>query len=93
MAVLPDKQRQGVGEALVTQGLQTLRDGGWHGVVVLGHPQYYPRFGFVPASRFGLSFPTDVPDEAFMAVALQEGALDSCSGEVIYHKAFKLGGP
>ena len=93
MAVLPGFQRKGAGESLVRQSLDRLRDGGWDAVVVLGHPQYYPRFGFRPASGYGLAFPTEVPDEAFMALALRDGGLDGCAGELIYHKAFNLGGP
>lgn len=92
VAVLPDVQRQGVGEALIQQSLEALRADGWDGVIVLGHPAYYPKFGFVAASTFGIAFPTPVPEEAFMALPLREGGMDGCAGELIYHKAFKLGG-
>jgi len=89
MAVRPDRQGQGVGSALVTAGLQACRDAGAVAVVVLGHPDYYPRFGFRPASRFGLSCEYDVPDEAFMALELKPGTLSSCHGMVRYHPAFQ----
>ena len=57
-------------------------------MVVLGHPEYYPRFGFVPASRFGLRCEYDVPDEVFMALELEAGALSGVSGLLSYHEAF-----
>ncbi|MCA9269873.1 MAG: N-acetyltransferase, partial [Planctomycetales bacterium] len=58
-------------------------------VVVLGHPEYYPRFGFVPAVRFDLRCEYDAPEEAFMALELTPGALRGASGVVQYHAAFK----
>ena len=57
-------------------------------VVVLGHPTYYPRFGFEPASRHGLRCPYDAPDEAFMVVPLMPGHLAGLAGTVEYHAAF-----
>ena len=66
MAVLPDWQGQGVGSHLVTTGLKYCSEAGYDAVVVLGHPEYYPRFGFVPASRFNIKSEYEVPDEVFM---------------------------
>ena len=57
-------------------------------VVVLGHPQYYPRFEFVPASSYDISSVYDVPDEVFMALELIPGALSGKAGKMYYHKAF-----
>lgn len=91
LAVLPDYQRQGVGDALTRNGLEQLRARGCDGVVVLGHPDYYPRFGFERAARFGLAFPGHVPDEAFLALPLREGTLEGRSGTIVYHAAFGLG--
>lgn len=88
MAVRPDHQRSGVGSALVRAGLDACRKMGAVGVVVVGHPTYYPRFGFVPASRFGLSCAFDVPDEVFMALELTPGALATHTGQVRFHSAF-----
>ena len=88
MAVAPDHQRSGIGSSLVQAGLDNCRDLGCGAVVVLGHPEYYPRFGFVPASRFGLGSEYDVPDEVFMAQELRPGFLDQVSGTVRYHPAF-----
>ena len=75
VAVDPARQRQGIGDALIRAGLERLRAGGVAVVFVLGHPSYYPRFGFQPAAARGLRFVQDVPPEAFMVLALREGAL------------------
>lgn len=88
MAVSPDRQRQGIGSALVRAGLDACRDAGAAVVVVVGHPEYYPRFGFVPASRFGLRCEYDVPDDVFMAVELQPGTLTGRWGLARFHPEF-----
>ena len=66
MAVRPEYQNRGIGTALVREGLARLKAQGCDFVVVLGHPQYYPRFGFVPAGRYGIRCEWEVPDEVFM---------------------------
>jgi len=88
VAVLPAFQRQGVGSALVRFALSECPARGVQAVFVLGHPEYYPRFGFVPASRFGLKFTADVPDAAFMAVEIIPGCLGNKSGLVRYRPEF-----
>jgi len=88
MAVHPDDQRSGVGSALVCAGLNGCRDLGAVGCVVLGHPEYYRRFGFVPSRRFGIDSEYAVPEEVFMAMELVSGALEERSGRVQYHSAF-----
>ncbi len=88
MAVAPPHQRQSIGTALVRAGLEHCRALGAEAVVVLGHPAYYPRFGFVPASGFGIDSDYPSSDEAFMAAELQVGALGNKSGRVKYHRAF-----
>ena len=87
MAVRPDRQRDGIGSALVRDGLDRLAAEGVDGVVVLGHPDYYPRFGFRPASAFGLRCIYPVPNEVFMAMPLCPGGLDGTTGLVRYHAA------
>lgn len=86
MAVLPERQGQGVGSMLVGEGLQTLRARGHSAVVVLGHPRYYPRFGFVPATRFGLRCEFECPDDAFLALELTPGALAGAAGGVVHYR-------
>ncbi|HEX5793629.1 MAG TPA: N-acetyltransferase [Rheinheimera sp.] len=88
MAVSNVLQHQGIGSALVRAGLELCRQQGAAAVVVLGHPAYYPRFGFTPARRFSIRSPWQVPDEAFMLLELLPGALQGKSGEVMYHPAF-----
>jgi len=89
IAVLPDRQRQGVGTALVEAGLEACCTRGCAAVFVLGHPTYYPRFGFVPSAHFDIDSEFGVPEEVFMAQELVDGALEGVSGTVHYHPAFK----
>jgi len=91
LAVLPEQQRRGVGSALVREGLAACRSAGYGIVVVLGHPGYYSRFGFVQASRVGLACEFPAPPDAFMAVELVPGALAAASGTVQYHPRFSAG--
>ena len=88
MAVAPNHQRRGIGSQLVREGLAHCRAAGVDGVVVLGHAEYYPRFGFVPAAQFGLRCGYDVPADVFMAIELTPDALGGVSGLVRYHDAF-----
>jgi putative acetyltransferase len=88
MAVLTEYQRQGVGQRLVRHGLDLLRERGERIVIVLGHPDYYPRFGFSIEMARGLESP--FPPEAYMALELQTGALAGVRGKVRYPAAFGL---
>ena len=89
MAVLPDYQRQGIGSQLVESGLRILGRRNCPFVVVLGHTDYYPRFGFVPASQHGLACQWDgVPDGAFMVLVLDENIMSGVSGVAKYRDEF-----
>lgn len=88
MAVLPEFQRRGIGSLLIAEGLQACRRAQHPRVVVLGHTDYYPRFGFVPASRYGVRCPYPVEADAFMALELSEKAFVGCSGTARYAPAF-----
>jgi len=79
MAVLSEYQKKGIGKNLVTEGLKKAKE------VVLGHPTYYPKFGFEPASKWNIKLPIDdVPDEASMAIELEEGFLEDKAGVIEY---------
>ena len=88
MAVSPDQQKRGIGSQLVREGLNRCRDIGAGAVVVLGHPSYYPRFGFAPASAKNIACEYDAPDEAFMMLELTAGYLSGAEGTIRYHDAF-----
>ena len=86
MAVAKAYQNRGVGSRLVQSGLDRVKALGFASVTVLGHPKYYLRFGFVPASRWGIKAPFDVSDDAFMAKELEADALAGVLGVVEYPK-------
>ena len=88
MAVSPAHQRKGIGAALVRAGLEQCRQLDVGAVVVLGHPAFYPRFGFVPATRFGIVCEYEVPEDLFMVMELGAGFLRSAAGTIKYHAAF-----
>jgi len=91
MAVLPKYQNRGIGSMLVREGLRRCKEMG-HGVVVLvGHANYYPRFGFSPAKDRGLSLPFEAPDEAFMVCELVPNALGGITGTIVYPPEFSEG--
>jgi putative acetyltransferase len=89
MAVVPSLQNQGIGSRLVEEGLSRMRSAGCPFVVVLGHHDYYPRFGFRRASEYGVRCQwAGVPDEAFMIIINEEGAIPTEGGVVYYRKEF-----
>jgi putative acetyltransferase len=89
MAVLPAYQRQGIGGQLVQAGLEECRRLGHEIIVLVGHPDYYPRFGFVPARPKGIECEFEVPEEAWMILELREGALAGRQGTVKFQPEFK----
>lgn len=88
MAVLPEYQKQGIGSALVRAGLAKLSNMGCPFVIVLGHPTYYPRFGFIRASLYEIRSEWEVPDEAFMLLVLDQTKMESVSGVAKYRPEF-----
>lgn len=87
--MLPAYQRKGAGSAVIQAVLEAARARGENTVVVLGHPDYYPRFGFTPASRWGIRAPLEVPDEAMMALSL-DPQQPVPSGTIHYPPAFGI---
>jgi putative acetyltransferase len=89
MAVLPSHQNRGIGSLLVREGLKECQRIGHDVVIVLGHADYYPRFGFTTAKEKGLSCEYPAPDEIFMVAELAPNALRGRTGKVFYHPDFK----
>jgi len=89
MAVSPDRQKQGIGSRLVEKGLEILKSQNCPFVIVLGHPDYYPRFAFERASKYGLVSQWEgVPDEAFMVMVMDKNVLEGVSGVAKYRDEF-----
>jgi putative acetyltransferase len=80
VAVLPEFQNEGIGSQLIWAGIERCREAGQGFMVVLGHSDYYPRFGFRPSVEFGIRSEWDVPDEVFMVMELEAGVLENKSG-------------
>lgn len=91
IAIHPEWQSKGVGSTLIRNGLNKAKDIGYKSVVVLGHQDYYPRFGFIPTNKWGIKPPFNVPAQLFMGLELQENAFADMNGTVVtYSKEFKL---
>ena len=88
MAVLPEHQRQGIGSKLVEAGNRKMKDAGYPFIIVVGHAEYYPRFGFRPANEYGIRCEWDVPDEVFMLLVLNEAKMQGTSGLAKYRHEF-----
>lgn len=89
LSVIPGYQRKGIGMALMEEGHRIAQALGYGYSIVLGHPGYYPRAGYVPASTYGIKAPFDVPDESFMALKLNSGA-KRAEGKMKYDAAFGI---
>lgn len=89
MAVVPGHQGMGIGSDLVRAGLEQCRQLDVGAVVVLGHPEYYPRFGFTSAKQFDIICEYDVPEDVFMLLELFSGSLQGASGKIEYHPLFQ----
>ena len=89
MGVRTAWQRRGIGSALIAEGARRLREAGAPFVIVIGHPDYYPRFGFERASRYGVrcEWP-DIPDEAVMLLVLDPACASRLAGVARYRPEF-----
>lgn len=89
LAVQPNVQKQGIGKALISEGLKRCNALGYHLVFLIGHPEYYPKFGFQPARNYGFELKQfEVSDDVFMVCELKEGELQKIKGELIYPPSF-----
>jgi putative acetyltransferase len=90
MAVKSGCQLQGIGSQLIRYGINKARELGYRSIIVLGHKNYYPRFGFEPTTKWQIKPPFDVPSDIFMALELVPNALHGITGTVQYPKEFEL---
>ncbi|OYT16305.1 MAG: GNAT family N-acetyltransferase [Bacteroidetes bacterium 4572_77] len=88
LAVLPAYQNLGIGAELIRNSFAKAREKGFDSVIVMGHEEYYPRFGFKLASEYNITCPYDVPNENFMALELFPNVLNKVSGRVKYDPLF-----
>jgi putative acetyltransferase len=88
IAVLPEFQKQGIGGQLIEAGHLVAQGLNYTSVVLLGHPGYYPRFGYLPAEKWDLTNPWNVSGDPWMAIELVEGALEGKAGNVVYPGVF-----
>jgi putative acetyltransferase len=88
MSVLPEHQRQGIGSQLVETGNRRLKEAGCPFILLVGHPDFYPRFGFTPASSRGIVCEWEVPDDVFLLLVLDEARMQGVSGLARYRPEF-----
>lgn len=88
IAVLPEYQNQGIGSKLVEKGIIECRNHGHSIIILVGHPEYYPRFGFKPAEQNGIQHPFKVPEDVFMVCELVPDTLNKVNGVLKYSAAF-----
>ena len=88
MAVAPEYQGQGIGSKLAQAGNLKLRDAGWPFIIVIGHANYYPRFGFKPARPYGITCEWEVPEDVFMVLVLDQEKMSGVSGLAKYRREF-----
>lgn len=88
VSVKPDFQKQGIGGQLIKAAHQKAMDLGHHSIVLLGHAQYYPKFGYELTSKYNIKLPFDAPEANCMIIELTKGSLQDVFGTVEYDKAF-----
>ncbi len=93
VSVSPPYQKQGFGSQLIEAAHRQARAMGYPAVALIGHPAYYPRFGYQPAAKYGITLPFDVPEEAAMVLELYPGSLSGIAGHLLFHEVFFLSAP
>ncbi len=89
ISVLPVYQNQGIGSQLIKEAHSRARKIGYKSIVLIGHENYYLKFGYLRAEKYGIRFPFDVPAENAFAIELTEGALNEVNGTVVYPSEFQ----
>jgi len=92
ISVLPEYQKLGIGSKLIRYTIEKARELGYRGIIIYGHPEYYPRFGFQNAKVFDITTPEGGNFDYFMACPLYDGAFDGISGALHIDEAYKLCG-
>lgn len=90
VSVKPNFQRKGIGKKMILQSIEKAKTINFTSIIVLGHAEYYPKFGFVPALKWNITSRYNVPSNVFMALELCENGLKNISGTVIYPKEFDV---
>lgn len=90
VAVLPKFQKQGIGGELIKRAHERAKELGYESVILVGHENYYPKFGYQPAKKFDIHFPVEIPEKNFMAIELVKDGLKNVSGMVIYPPEFNI---
>lgn len=88
VSVLPEFQVKGIGSKLILRGHETARNLGYKSVILLGHEDYYPRFGYELCKKYDIKMPFEVPAENCMVIELTENGLEGVSGDVVYPSVF-----
>lgn len=88
VSVLPEFQGKGIGAKLILCGHEVAKELGFKSVILLGHQDYYPRFGYELCEKYNIKMPFDVPTENCMVISLTENGLTGVCGEVVYPSAF-----
>lgn len=91
VSILPEYQSQGIGSKLIMHAHSKAKELGFTSVILVGHPNYYPRFGYKKLSGYGIKVPFDAPDECCLGIELEEGALSDAAGVVEFPPEFAAG--
>lgn len=89
IAVLPEYQKQGIGTQLIEKGIIECKNQGHSIIILVGHPEYYPRFGFKSAEQYDIQHPFEVPEDVFMVYELKPDTLKYVNGVLMYSKPFE----
>jgi predicted N-acetyltransferase YhbS len=90
VSVLPEYQKQGIGSAIIKHSLEAAKQLGYKAVIIYGHPEYYPRFGFKEAKEYGITTDLGANFPAFMALELVENALDGINGKLFISRTYNV---